>query len=136
MQFVIFSIDNVDNLHTLSKFLRHMDTMRAMGKLKGSFRPMVGSYKGVLEYAFGCRKEDFDAHVQGFGFIDNQESVLELTVTNNGRTAPRTLAKLVYSSGDVVSLGNFKEVTKGVAMGLDAWTYDPKVDVYFAAEGE
>lgn len=136
MQYVIFSIDNVDNLHELSKFLRYMDTMRAMNKLKGSFRPMVGNYKGVLEYSFGCRKDDFEAHVRGFGFVDKQESILELTVTNNGRTAPRTLAKLVYTDGEVVSLGNFREVTKKVAMGLDAWTYDPKVDVYFATEGE
>ncbi len=41
---VIFSIDNVSDLHILATFTRFLDTKRAMGNLVGSVALCFGSY--------------------------------------------------------------------------------------------
>jgi hypothetical protein len=136
MKYVIFSIDNVHDLHTLTKFTRYVDTLRAMGYLKGDFKTLIGSYKGSLEYCFLCDRVDFDKHVLSYGYVDDQESFLSLSYTSNGRTAPRALAKLWHNnSGDgEYGFGEFKEATKSEAMDSDGWTYDPTSNKYFIVE--
>lgn len=135
MKYVIFSVDNVHDLHTLAKFTRYVDTLRAMGYLKGDFKTLVGSYKGVMEYSFLCDRVDFDKHVLLSGYVDNQESFLDLSYTSNGRTAPRALAKLWYPKGNqTVPIGEFKEATKREAMDYEGWTYDPVLNKYFIVE--
>lgn len=133
MSYIIFSIDEVNDVHTLAKFLRHMDTQKALGKMEGAMRILMGSYKGVMEQSFICTEGDFNNHVAPMWFTTNQESVLRLYETSNGRTSPRTFADLIYNSGDIDSLGEFKEVTRELAMTLDGWTYDPMMDTYYAA---
>lgn len=133
MAYIIFSIDEVNDVHTLAKFLRHMDTQKALGKMEGAMRILMGSYKGVMEQSFICTEGDFNNHVSPMGFTTNQESVLRLYETSNGRTAPRSFADLIYNSGDMDSLGEFKEVSRELAMTLDGWTYDPMMDTYYAA---
>ena len=135
MKYVIFSVDNVHDLHTLAKFTRYVDTLRAMGYLKGDFKTLVGSYKGVMEYSFLCDRVDFDKHVLLSGFVDNQESFLNLSYTSNGRTSPRFFAKLWYpATGQTASIGEFKGVTKREAMDYEGWTYDPALNKYFIVE--
>lgn len=133
MAYIIFSIDEVNDVHTLAKFLRHMDTQKALGKMEGAMRILMGSYKGVMEQSFICTEGDFNNHVSPMGFTTNQESVLRLYETSNGRTAPRSFADLIYNSDDTDSLGEFKEVSRELAMTLDRWTYDPMMDTYYAA---
>ena len=133
MSYIIFSIDEVNDVHTLAKFLRHIDTQKALGKMEGAMRILMGSYKGVMEQSFICTEGDFNNHVAPMGFTTNQESVLRLYETSNGRTAPRSFATLVFPDDDTESLGEFKEVTRELAMSLDGWTYDPMMDTYYAA---
>jgi len=134
MAYVIFSIDNVTDVHTLAKFLRHMDTQKALGKMEGKMKTLIGSYLGVMEYSFLCNEADFNNHVATMGFTSGQESILKLTDTSNGRTSKRTFASLVYSSGDIAKLGEFKVVSKDDALSKDGWTYDPTNNQYFIAE--
>jgi hypothetical protein len=135
MKYVIFSVDNIHDLHTLAKFTRYVDTLRAMGYLKGDFKTLVGSYKGVMEYSFLCDRVDFDKHILLSSFVDNQESFLSLSYTSNGRTAPRALANLWHpKTGPTTSIGEFKETTKREAMGYEGWTYDPALNKYFIVE--
>lgn len=123
MSYIIFSIDEVNDVHTLAKFLRHMDTQKALGKVEGAMRILMGSYKGAMEQSFICTEGDFNNHVSPMGFTTNQESV----------SAPRSFATLVFPDGDTDSLGEFKEVSRELAMALDGWTYDPMMDTYYAA---
>jgi len=136
MKYVIFSIDNVHDLHTLAKFTRYVDTLRAMGYLKGDFKTLIGSYKSVMEYSFLCDRVDFDKHILLSGFVVNQKSFLSLSYTSNGRTAPRALAKLWHnnSGGGEYGFGEFKEATKSEAMQCEGWTYDPTINKYFIVE--
>lgn len=134
MAYVIFSIDNVTNVHTLAKFLRHMDTQKALGNMEGRMKTLIGSYLGVMEYSFVCNEADFNNHVATMGFTSGQESILKLTNTFNGRTSKRTLASLVYSSGDIEQLGELKSVSKDDALSEDGWTYDPTTNQYFIVE--
>jgi hypothetical protein len=106
-----------------------------MGYLKGDFKTLVGSYKGVMEYSFLCDRVDFDKHILLSNFVDNQESFLDMSYTSNGRTAPRALAKLWYPTGNqTVPIGEFKETTKREAMDYEGWTYDPTLNKYFIVE--
>lgn len=75
MSYIIFSIDNVNDTHTLAKFLRHIDTQRAMGKMKGKMVHCIGMYDGMLEPSFLLTQEDFQYAAD---YVKGQESVLEV----------------------------------------------------------
>jgi hypothetical protein len=106
-----------------------------MGYLKGDFKTLIGSYKGVMEYSFLCDRVDFDKHILLSNFVDNQESFLYLSYTSNGRTSPRFLASLWYpDTGQTTPIGEFKDVTKREAMDYEGWTYDPALNKYFIVE--
>ena len=135
MNYVIFSIDDVHDLHTLAKFLHHMDVQRAMQRMAGDMKICVGSYKGVLEQSFIMTEDDFGAFIEGSIFIDQQESVLLVEDGHKGKT----YASLHYLSGGVrdgehVSLGVVKSVDKEVALEQDAWTYRPDLNTYWITE--
>ena len=135
MNYVIFSIDNVHDLHTLAKFTHHMDVQRAMQRMKGEMKICVGAYKGVLEQSFILTEHDFAATIEGSIFIDQQESVL---LVEDGHR-DETYASLHYLSGGVrdgehVSLGLLKSVDKSVALEQDAWTYRPDLNIYWITE--
>lgn len=124
-EYVIFSIDNVSDVHALAKFLRHIDTQEHMGKMKGKMKLLTGSYKGAIEYSFMLRQEDFEAFVEFSGYIKDQESIL----VYNGNTDSATLIMLKdYMS---IDLGKLVAVDKALALKADAWTYDPITEEYF-----
>lgn len=72
MKYVLFSIDNWNDTHTLAKFLRHIDTQRASSLMKGQMQMLIGSYQGTPELSFIMLTEDFDEWVIGSGYVDNQ----------------------------------------------------------------
>ena len=102
--------------------------------MEGRMKTLIGSYLGVMEYSFVLNEADFNNHVATMGFTSGQESILKLTNTFNGRTSKRTLASLVYSSGDIEQLGELKSVSKDDALSEDGWTYDPTTNQYFIVE--
>lgn len=127
MKYTIFSIDEVNNLHKLAKFTRHIDTQVAMGNLSGSVVTCIGSYKGEIEQSFMMLTADYETHVKPHGFTDKQESVLLVSECN------KQYADLLFSNGSRLSIGSLKCVTKEEAMKQEAWTYRPDINQYWVA---
>ena len=138
MHYVIFSIDKAWDLHTKAKFLRYIDTQRALGELKGNMVLCIGSYKGVLEDSFILRADDFDRFVRQSPYISGQESVLhvkgrdmhcKLEIFYEGYTGmPAKRAARMFS------LGRMVQMTKEEAYKQDGWTYRPDLDIYWSVE--
>lgn len=127
MDYVIFAIDNDADLHTNAKFLRHVDQLRAMGKLNSSMKLVIGSYLGKLERSYILRKDDFETYVLESGYVDDQESFLVLRDGYYGVV----YATLEYQAGRKVFLGTMEQVDADEALGSAAWTYRPDLNAYF-----
>lgn len=124
MTYVIFSIDNVTDTHTLAKFLRHFDTQVALSRTKGYLVPCIGSYKGKLEQSFICRADDYLNYVVPYGAVNDQECVLGIDGYNCYSFTPTLGEEPAY-------LGEIKEVSKKKAMRSDGWTYRPDLNSYW-----
>lgn len=123
MNYVLFSIDNVTDTHTLAKFLRHFDTQVAMGKTKGYLIQCIGSYEGNIELSFICNKKDYVDYVVPFGVVRGQDCVIEI----KGEDCYLSDNDLIFAS----YMGVIKQVTKKKAMKSDGWTYRPDLNSYF-----
>lgn len=135
MNYVIFSIDSVHDLHSLAKFTHFVDVQRAMQKMQGDMKVCIGAYKGVLETSFIMTERDFATLIEGSEYVLNQESVLLVEDGHKGKT----YASLWYLSqgvcdGQHFSLGLLKSVDKSVALMQDAWTYRPDLNIYWITE--
>ena len=135
MNYVIFSIDDVHEVHTLAKFTHTVDVHRVMQRMQGDMKICVGAYKGVLESSFIMTEHDFAAFIEGSEYVLNQESVLLVEDGHKGNT----YASLHYLSrgvrdGEHVDLGLLKSVDKSVALMQDAWTYRPDLNIYWITE--
>jgi len=119
---VIFAIDNDNDTHTVAKFMRHVDTLRAMGKID-SVVQLVGCYKGQLERSYMIRADQFE-HVRDY--IKGQESILR--VPGDVRQ-PCVLEYLV--GGERVSLGPMRQVPASEALQAEAWTYSQEQNKYY-----
>lgn len=80
--FVVFSFDNPQNLHTSAKFYRYLDTLRAMQKLSREPSLGTGMWMGSLEPAIMMDYNDFMEHVLYSGFVNYQECFLKLNPVN------------------------------------------------------
>ena len=124
--YVMFSIDNVHDLHTVAKFTRFMDMLRAMGKLSGNMQLNIGCYEGKLEYSFLCSKEDFVAHVSSSGYVDHQNSFLHIEGDD---------MKAILEYNDCTQrkecIGRLVAVDAPEAMQQKGWTYNQERDVYY-----
>jgi hypothetical protein len=127
MNYIVFSIDNVSDIRTLSKFLRHVDTQAAMQKMTGRMLPLIGSWQGVMEQSFIMLAVDYDKHVRHSGYTDNQECIMHVP------SDARQPATLEYPCGKRESIGKMQNVSKDVAMQHDGWTYNIELDKYFVA---
>ena len=126
---VIFSIDNVSDLHTMATFTRFLDTKRAMDKLVGSVTLCVGSYYGELEPSFMMDQVDFDKFIRGTDWIKNQESVLHVPGD------VRQPCVLEYqASGRMENIGPMRQISYNFSNYLESWTYVPATGKYFTCE--
>jgi hypothetical protein len=124
---VIFAIDDNATTYAVAKFMRHIDTARAMGTLKGPFVQCIGMYDGVLEPSYMMDERDYLKLVAPMRFVNKQESVLHVP----GDT--RQPCTLVYSDNPEppFNVGPMREVTALEAFGLVAWTYVLSTGKYF-----
>jgi len=111
---IIFAIDNDSDPHVNAKFLRHVDTKRAMMEMH-PVELCVGCYKGQLERSYMILAKDFH-HV--LDYIKNQESIMRVP----GDVRQDCVLEFV-ADGSVVPLGPMRRVDAHVAMMHDAWTY-------------
>ena len=126
---VIFAIDNNTDLHTVAKFMRHMDTAKAMHTLRGMFVQCIGMYNGELEVSYMMEATDFIRLVKHTDYVKDQESVLY--VPSNVKQP----CSLVYTEGDyTVSLPPMRQVSSAEAMRCNSWTYVPQTNKYFTTE--
>jgi len=138
-EYVIFAIDNDDNVHTNAKFLRYVDEREVMGKMKGKMKLCIGSYKGKLERSYIMRWDDFMEHIADSGYVDKQESILILRDGYYGKVYAtlkfNNEAGLIPKVGyDDFFLGEFKSVPAHQAQYEEAWTYRPDLDTYYVCE--
>ena len=117
---VIFAIDNDDDVHTVAKFMRHVDTLRAMNTIE-PVEMLVGCYKGKLERSYMMRSDQFD-HVSDY--VKYQESFLLVP----GDT--RQPCVLDYR-GKREPVGTMRQVSAKDALQSDAWTYSETKGKYF-----
>jgi len=143
-EYVIFAIDNDDNVHTNAKFLRYVDEREVMGKTKGKMKLCIGSYKGKLERSYIMRWDDFMEHIAESGYVDKQESILILRDGYYGKVYATLKFNSAYNSDwpaeftnvgyDDLFLGEFKSVPAHEAQYEEAWTYRPDLDTYYVCE--
>ena len=110
LEYVIFAIDNGDDLHTQAKFLRHVDTLRATEKMDGTLYSGIGSYEGDLERCYMVLAADYDRHFESLYFLSGQHSVLRVP----GDT--RQPCTLHYKDREPQSIGPMRQV-QGIPTG-------------------
>ena len=127
MNKVIFAIDDNTDVHVVAKFMRHMDTCRAMGTLKGSFVQCIGMYNGVLEPAYMMDESDYRQLVANTDYTVWQDCIL--LVPRDVRQ-PCTLEFPDHQ----FAIGPMREVLPSTAMRSSSWTYVQATNKYFTTE--
>lgn len=127
---VIFSTDSGSN----EDRARRAGARSALNSIGAQFTECEGVYNGESEHSFAVILDgsNFDfAFIKSIARAADQESVLYLTskVSNLHRQA--VLHFLEDDSQEY--LGDFKYVEADTAMTLDAYTYVPNINCYFAA---
>ena len=134
-EYVIFAIDNDNDLHTNARFLRYVDELRVMQKMEGKMQLCIGSYLDKMERSYIMSFNDFVDWIEKSGYVDEQESVLLLRDGYYGKV----YATLKYNNngydmedgtGDLF-LGVLRAVDKDHAMASYGWTYRPDLDQYY-----
>ena len=122
--FVIFTYDNNSDVHHSAKFYRFIDTLRAMGKLRGKVVKTFGMYDGLIEDSFIVRRDDFFDHILDSGFVGEQEPFLMVPASNK-----QPVSLYYQQTGEYESLGRMKtSVSIPSSLG---WTYRPDIKLYF-----
>ena len=124
---IIFAIDNNTDVHVVAKFMRHMDTCRAMSTLKGSFVQCIGCYNGVLEPSYMMDERDYRQLVAGTHYTTEQDCILHVPADTR---QPCTLEFPNHS----VAIGPMREVSAAKAMQCSSWTYVQATNKYFTTE--
>lgn len=129
MDYVIFAIDNNTDTHNVAKFMRHVDTQRALGAMKGLMQQAIGYWEGILEPSYIMRRDDYEKVVAGSGYVDAQECVM---VAPQDTRQPAHLASYNLSEF-VASLGPLREISAKEAKQAQGWTYNLASNKYFSA---
>ena len=134
---VLFSIDKVNDIHTLAKFLRYFDTQRAMKKTKDQLIQCIGCYEGKVDLSFICSEDDYIDHILPLEFTKYQECVL--WIENNSLETWSVHPSLDWRERDdqdylIDYVGVFRPVSKKKALKKNAWTYRPDIDTWFVAK--
>ena len=125
---IVFAIDKNHDAHVVSKFMRHMDTQRAMGKTDGPIVQCIGSWtdaegKVHMEPSYMVSTRDFDKHVKESGYVSNQVCFLAIPGDTSQPCA------LVFPDGTHEALGPMRKITS--TEGVSNWTYVIETGDYF-----
>lgn len=129
---VIFAIDNGHDLHQQALFLRRLDTLRAMQKLRGPALPCIGYWMGQLERSYILHVEDYKDHVVGHHlarnsrWVKDQEAVVRVNNKGDAWLCSNGLVKREL-------LGQFRPIEAYLAHEMGAWTYVEEEGRYYAA---
>lgn len=135
--YVVFSIDNVSDVYTLSKFLRYMDNKKVMKALydPSGLALAMGSYMGELEQSFILDKRDFNELFSekkvGHFFVQDQECVMVVHTGHNNVM----YCNMHYNKDKViVAMGQLIEVDAATAYRNDGWTYRADTMRYYTCK--
>ena len=126
LETVIFSIDDSHDGHQQAKFLRYIDTLRVMGKLRGMFALCIGCYRGDMERSYMMLAMDYEKHIPKSGYVDNQESILRVP----GDVRQPCCLEYLDGSNSVL-LSSMKRVHSNEIHLYDGWTYVEKTGAYY-----
>ena len=129
MEYVVFAIDQGTETHSAAKFLRHIDTQRAMGKMHGNMVHAIGSWKGKLEPSYMLCMKDYKEFVVPLGYASGQESVM---VTSKDTRQPARLLSADLSKY-IATMLPVREVSAKDAMQAVGWAYNLETKKYFVA---
>ena len=131
MSYVIFSIDNEHNPHSMQAFLNSIADIRC-SYATSNLIPCVGSYKGQKENAFMWSLADFNDHIRGSVWVAQQESILHVASGN------KMEADLEYLQTNRLLafefIGCMHHVCKEEALASEAYTYRPDLNMYWVAK--
>ncbi len=113
---VLFSIDGVDSVRNLKKFLMYIDSQAALGHIE-PVQQCLGSWEGIMEVSFLMNSDDFDKVVRDTHFIEDQFALLHVA---GDTRQPCYMERL---AGGGCSLGPMEQVTHKKAMASQGWTY-------------
>ena len=124
---IVFAIDKNYDAHTVSKFMRYMDTQRAMGRADPVVQ-CIGAWtdeegETYLEPSYMVSTCDFDKHVKDSGYVDDQVCFLVIP----GDT--RQPCALRYPDGSQEALSPMRKITS--TLGVTNWTYVIETGGYF-----
>lgn len=125
--YVIFAID--DQSPAAGAHFRNFMVAQGIG-----FKPLIGSYKGVIEQSYIINLNDWPT-VLDTAAVKNQESILFLGACTSRDRRP---AELVYLLDGIPAegLGTFRSVPEAEAKAQDSWTYCPQMKEYFICKHE
>ena len=125
---IIFAIDNDTNVHTVAKFMRHIDTARAMNTMKGAFIPCIGCYDGELESSYMMDERDYRRLVSTTDYTKEQDCILHVPADT------RQPCTLEYRDNTRRTIGAMRKVTPAEALQLTAWTYVIETGMYWTTD--
>jgi hypothetical protein len=120
---VIFAIDNNTDTHTIAKFLRYVDTLRAMSKISPVVQ-CLHKWEDIIEVSYMMNRVDYEKHVKGKGWADAQDCVL---IVSGDVRQP---CHLLSPSGETKSVGPMVQIEAPVGN----WTYVPATNKYFTCK--
>jgi hypothetical protein len=125
---VIFAIDGNTDTHIVAKFMRLMDTRRALGDLQGRVVQCIGMWtdgegRRHMEPSYMVDARDYYQIVKPSGYVDHQECALKVP----GDT--RKPCTLEFPSGVTFGLKPMREI--GGPDGVTDWTYVIETGRYF-----
>jgi hypothetical protein len=125
LDYVIFSIDNADDVHTLAKFTRWLDTKRVLGELQENPWVLIGKWRGKLENSFLLRRDDFTKYVVPYDWVKNQKAIMRVSADK------RMAAQVVSLDEEILAKGFLMQVPMQAAFKAEGFTYCPKRDIYW-----
>jgi hypothetical protein len=121
---IIFAIDNGNDPRTRARFERHLDNLRAIGKLKRPVRLCIGMWEGELETSYEMSRADFERHVMSAGVVTHQQAILAVV---DGQ------AIMVYRDGKRENVGAWVSTSPSEVHHHIGWTYYLDTKEYFIA---
>lgn len=125
---VIFAIDGNTDTHIVAKFMRLMDTRRALGDLQGRVVQCIGSWtdgdgKVVMEPSYMMDAKDYYQYVQPSGYVDHQDCILKVPGD------VRQPCSIEFQGGLTLGLNPMEQIDS--TDGVSGWTYVVESGRYF-----
>ena len=122
---IIFGIDKPEDIYHYAHAVQHLNQLEAMGKISMCI-PCIGSFEGKLEPSFMVYAKEFDKHIRGEHYIQEQESIMRIPGDDRQECTLEFL-----SNGDQLPIGRLTNIKDYAIARYDSWTYVIEAGRYF-----